>query len=212
MLEAIHERWLQDKAAKEKKMREGLAKRFAILMEAGAHNTAEVRQAAQEAVATFATFDMTPLAPILDSVQIQTPGSEGYSIKLNNVRLNLTDFMKLIGSGWLALSGEWGKPLRVIVAFLILWSDLKTRIRVHLSKQDAAVIWTMWQKRNPSNEVEAEGLLDAVNQTLRRYGEEPMSESGYQASITHLLRIQTIERTEADRWRICESVTVNYLY
>jgi hypothetical protein len=213
MLTEMRERWAQKRTEDERKIQQGLAKRFAILLAGKAHNTDQARWPAQEAVAAFATLDIAPLVPILDSVRIERPGSDGYSIKPTNVRLNLLDFFKLLGSGWLALTGEWGDPVRVFAAFLILCSDLLLRFRVELSRHAAAVIWTMWQKRNPStNDVDDAGLLEAVNDLLQRYGDSPMSDKEYQACITFLLQIQTIKRADDDRWRICESVTVDYRY
>ena len=107
-----------------------------------------------------------------------------------------------------AVAIPWTAPLAALVIWDTLWSNFKA----DLSEREAAIIWTMWVRRDRDDCISDSGLLDLVNTELEIYGRGAISKQELHDSLETLINMGCIKRSKSDgsKWWLREWVRVSY--
>jgi len=132
----------------------------------------------------------------------------GSSIKPGNIWLNwkqvLIEGSEIILSIAWAVAVPWLVPLAGLVVCNRIWSLL----RVPITERHAAVIWTMWLKRDKENSITDDAVLDTVNIELSKFNRLKMNQDELTIILKDLEGMKCIEKTEGYKWRLRELVRV----
>jgi len=130
------------------------------------------REKASEVVQHFAKVD-APEGPSLDTTYTTTAASytsagglKGMTgTKPGNIRFNMGKLYMAIAEGvFNSVGGVLTMPWLLFVAALILWGRLYAAATIQYPENEAAVLRTMWQRRDPKTRTVADaGLFEAVN-------------------------------------------------
>ena len=137
----------------------------------------------------------------------------GKSIKPGNIFLNMRSQMDAVANGAFASISSYQIPWLAPLAFILLWNSLWRAAQVGLSENDAALIWVMWVHRDRcNNEIAEAGLLDKLNEHLKKYSRAPVTDKDLKDSLRKLEQIQSIKRSKRNpnKWRLCERIKLTY--
>ena len=137
----------------------------------------------------------------------------GTSRKLGNIRLDIARLMEAAASGVFTVISSNSAPWTIPFAGVLLWNSLSRSIKIDLTENEVAVLWTLWQLsagKRVVDESETE-ILTAVNLHLKKYDRGKMKKGDLVHSISKLNKIGSIKRTrDGKNWFVCEWIRVKY--
>ncbi len=137
----------------------------------------------------------------------------GKSVKAGNITLNMGRLMEAAANGAFAVVGSYQIPWLAPMAFIILWNSLWRAVEIEITENDAAIIWSMWVYRDrESNEIPDIGLLDTVNEHLKKYERPAITQKDLEYSLNNLEKIKCIKRARKNpnNWWLCEWIRPIY--
>ncbi|WP_116473907.1 hypothetical protein [Zobellella maritima] len=137
----------------------------------------------------------------------------GKSTKAGNIVLNMRSLVDAVTNGAFAVVSSYQIPWLAPFALILLWNSLWRSAKVEFSENDAALIWTMWVHRDRSNnEIAEEGLLNKLNEHLKKYSRSPVTDKDLKDSLNALEEIKSIKRSRRNPndWWLCEWVKPTY--
>jgi len=134
----------------------------------------------------------------------------GESVKPGNLLLDMRKLFTKTASSVLTVTGAIALPWAIPLAALVVWDAFWSTLKVEVSEREAAVLWTMWLKRDDDNCVSNQGLLAEVNQELARDGRTPITAKDLTVTLNNLHRLGTIEpaKSKANTWWLREQANV----
>ncbi len=138
----------------------------------------------------------------------------GSSRKAGNIRFNMRKLVKSCPEIILSVSGGLTHPFLLVLTGLVLWKTYWKDLReIKLSEKHAAVIWTMWNNRDPkTNNIEDSEIYPLLEEELKKYNIAPMKEKDLNPILLELQRIKCIEleNTKKKVWWLREWVQPTY--
>jgi len=135
----------------------------------------------------------------------------GYSTKPGNIIINWKKLCILSCESIFPIVAATHTPWLIPFAALVICNKFWSLQNIPITEKDAIVIWTMWQKSNSKKCIDAEVILDSVNEMLLRYNHLNMNQKELDTVIKNLEKIKCIEKAEGNKWRLLEEVKIKVL-
>ncbi len=133
---------------------------------------------------------------------------DGSSIKPGNIWLNWKQVLIEGSESILSIAGAVAVPWLVPLAGLVVCNRIWSVLHIKITERHAAVIWTMWLKRDKGNSITDDAVLDTVNIELSKFNRIKMSQDELTIILKDLEGMKCIEKTEGNKWRLRELVRV----
>ena len=160
------------------------------------------------------TWVSAPEEPPMEFMTLDSIRRRGRSLKPGNIILNAKALFAKVIEGTLVLRGAVLPKidsLSLILAFLIILASIFELASLEIGELEAAVLWTMWLKRDDRNCVRSASLRAQVNSQLSKFGKSPISQTELMSVRAKLQQMGCIKYLKVtDEWRCVERVTNSY--
>jgi hypothetical protein len=133
---------------------------------------------------------------------------DGSSIKPGNIWLNWKQVLIEGSESILSIAGAVAVPWLVPFAGLVVCNRIWSVLHIKITERHAAVIWTMWLKRDKENSIKNDAVLDSVNIELSKFNRLKMNHEELNILLKDLEGMKCIEKTGENKWRLRELVRV----
>jgi hypothetical protein len=150
--------------------------------------------------------------PLIAHLITMAPGGMGggRSTKPGNVTLNVQKFLVALAKIPLTAAAVNARPWTAPFAFLVLWDELVSRVRVEIDEREASVVWTLWVNKDAEGCVAKDLLLGLVNDDRKSFDVAPLAADDLKESVKKLRKLRCVEdwpRDQSKFW-IRESVGI----
>jgi hypothetical protein len=170
-------------------------------------------QLVQELFDRFAQIS-PPEEPPTQLITLDSLRRGGRSFKPGNIFVNAKAIFGKAVEGTLIVRGALIPKTDYIslsLTFLMILKSILELTRLKIGELEAAVLWTMWLKRDDRNCVSSGSLLALVNSQLVTFGKSQISQTELVSVLTNLQQMGCISHLEpSDEWRCVERITNSY--
>jgi hypothetical protein len=131
---------------------------------------------------------------------------DGSSIKPGNIWLNWKQVLIEGSESILSIAGAVTVPWLVPLAGLVVCNRIWSVLRIPITERHAAVIWTMWIKRDKENSIKDDAVLDSVNIELSKFNRLKMNHDELTIILKDLEGMKCIEKKTGNKWWLRERV------